>query len=58
MDDNLFDEDDALDHIIYEDCEKSEKGGNGPGCLGILFGLMLLPSTGFVIWKTIQTVKI
>ncbi|MEA3469793.1 MAG: hypothetical protein U9R57_16435 [Thermodesulfobacteriota bacterium] len=58
MDDNLFDDDDALDYILYEDCEKNEKGSGGPGCLGILVGLMMLPSTAFVVWKIIQTVTI
>ncbi|MDW7774381.1 MAG: hypothetical protein SCH71_15960 [Desulfobulbaceae bacterium] len=42
---NIFDEDDALDYILYEKCEKEErgkKGGNG-GCLG-LFVLFLIPA--------------
>jgi hypothetical protein len=38
-DDNIFDEDDALDYIIYEEVEK-EVNSNDPksrsGCLGVM----------------------
>ena len=42
--DNIFDKDDALDFMIYDDCEKQgrqQKRGRG-GCLGLLI-LMLIP---------------
>jgi hypothetical protein len=42
--DNIFDKDDALDFIIYEEFEKRDrerKGGKG-GCFGIVV-LLLLP---------------
>ena len=65
MDDNIFDEDDALDYIIYEDCEKSvnstnstQGGGDGGGCLGIFVAMIVVPPTGFVLWKIIQTVTV
>lgn len=45
MDDNLFDEDDALDYILYEECEKETEEPNGKsGCAGMLV-LLLVPST-------------
>ncbi len=42
-DDNIFDEDDALDFIIHKEMEEdsADKQGKG-GCLGILF-LLLVP---------------
>lgn len=44
--DNIFDKDDALDYIMYEECEKDatrEQGGNGKGgCLGVLI-LLVVP---------------
>ncbi len=50
MDDNLFDEDDALDYILYEECEKKDnRPGNGKsGCLGLLM-LIVLPLAGLLI---------
>lgn len=52
--DNIFDDDDALDFILYEELEKQgqeRKGGKG-GCLGI-FVLLLLPAASvmFLSWK-------
>ncbi|MBU0662938.1 MAG: hypothetical protein KJ990_00180 [Proteobacteria bacterium] len=52
--DNIFDKDDALDFIIYEELEKRDqerKGGKG-GCFGIIV-LLLLPvaSIVFLSWK-------
>lgn len=42
FDDNIFDEDDALDYIIYEEAEKEV---NNPysrsGCLGMLLVLVI-----------------
>jgi len=65
MDDNIFDDDDALDYIIYEDCEKSvnstnsaQGGGDGGGCLGIFAAMIVVPPAGFVLWKIIQTVTV
>lgn len=42
--DNIFDKDDALDFIIYDDLEKQNRGqkGNKGGCLSIVV-LLLLP---------------
>ena len=34
--DNLFDDDDALDYILYEECERDAKKNNGSGCLGMI----------------------
>ncbi len=52
--DNIFDDDDALDFIIYEELEKQgqeRKGGKG-GCLGIVV-LLLLPMASVILlnWK-------
>ena len=51
---NIFDDDDVVDFMIYDECEKrdrGQKGGKG-GCLGI-FVLMLLPAASmmFLSWK-------
>jgi hypothetical protein len=51
---NIFDKDDALDFIIYDELEKQDrerKGGKG-GCLGMVV-LMLLPvaSVMLLCWK-------
>jgi len=43
---NLFDDDDALDYILYEECEKTDKKNGGSGCLGVL-GVLLLPVAAF-----------
>lgn len=42
--DNIFDQDDALDFIIYEELEKHNRkqDGNRGGCLGLLI-LMFIP---------------
>jgi hypothetical protein len=51
--DNIFDDDPALDFIIYEELEKQNQGqksGNG-GCLGGVV-LMLLPvACAVFFWK-------
>lgn len=52
--DNIFDEDDALDFIIYEELEKQNnepKNGKG-GCLGTIL-LLLVPAASmiFINWK-------
>lgn len=53
MDDNLFDEDDALDYILYEECEKEVKNSNGKsGCAGVLV-LFIVPSAVFVLARCI-----
>jgi len=31
--DNIFDEDDAFDCMMFREAEKEEKGGSGGGCL-------------------------
>lgn len=53
MDDNLFDEDDALDYVLYEECEKESKNSNRKsGCAGMLV-LMLVPSAVVVLVRFI-----
>ena len=49
-DDNLFDEDDALDYIIYEEVEKEvgQKSGKS-GCLG----LFVVPALFFPLFQVI-----
>lgn len=52
--DNIFDEDDALDFIIYKELERQDQGrkdGKG-GCLGIVV-LLLLPMASVILlsWK-------
>ncbi len=44
-DDNLFDDDDALDYTLYEEANKETSGG-GKGCLGMIV-LLILPVTYF-----------
>jgi hypothetical protein len=44
-DNNLFDEDDALDYILYEEVNKETSDG-GKGCLGMII-LLILPLAGF-----------
>jgi hypothetical protein len=55
-DDNIFDEDDALDYIIYEDLEKEQperQGDNGKGgCLGLLI-LLIFPPAAVLFWQII-----
>lgn len=43
-DDNLFDDDDALDYIIYEEARK-ETSKRGKGCFGMIV-LLILPLIG------------
>lgn len=52
MDDNLFDEDDALDYVLYEECEKEvKKNGGNSGCLGMLVFMLITPVTGLLSWR-------
>jgi len=49
-DDNIFDEDDALDYILYEEHSKGPKNtNNGSGCLSVLI-LVAVPLTGCLCW--------
>jgi hypothetical protein len=49
MDDNLFDEDNALDYIIYEDCNNNDtKHNNRTGCLST-FILLFIPLASVTI---------
>lgn len=43
-DDNIFDEDDALDHIICEEVEKEVNPQTKTGCLGVLL-VVIIPVT-------------
>lgn len=53
-DDNIFDDDDALDYIIYEEMNKQSQGNqNKPGkagCLGAV-AVVILPATviGYIV---------
>jgi len=40
-DNNLFDDDDALDYILYEEANK-ETGDGGKGCFGVVV-LLIIP---------------
>ena len=41
-DDNIFDGDDALDYIMYEEVEKEvNNAGGGSGCLGVVLILVV-----------------
>lgn len=53
MDDNLFDENDDLDYVLYEECEKEPKNSNGKsGCAGVLV-LLIVPSAVFLLVRFI-----
>ena len=43
-DDNIFDEDDALDYIIYDEIDKREQGANKSGCLTFII-VLFIPTT-------------
>ena len=48
--DNIFSDDDVVDFLIYDECEKQgggQKRGKG-GCLGVVL-LLLLPAVGTII---------
>ena len=52
FDDNIFDEDDALDYVLYEDSEKNgHRPQSGVGCLGIL-AVLILPASAFLKYAT------
>jgi hypothetical protein len=54
MDDNLFDENDALDYVLFEECEKETKKNGGNSCyLGKLVCLLIMPVTGLLVWRCI-----
>lgn len=51
MDDNIFDDDEALDYIIYEDCEKKDtRQNNAGGCLSTIL-ILLIPLASIAIAK-------
>ncbi len=55
-DDNIFDEDDALDYIIYDELSQEEKNKNNSGCLSLLIALTIpVGSIGFWFVKYITT---
>ncbi len=43
LDDNIFDDDDALDYILYEDSERDVHERKGSGCLGMVLLLLFIP---------------
>ena len=53
--DNTFDDDDALDFIIFKELEKhgQERKGGKSGCLGIVVIMLLLPAASLMLlsWK-------
>ncbi len=55
MDNNLFDDDDALDYLLYTEEDKAHRDGsdnnNRGGCLGIVVLLVLLPAAWRIIWR-------
>ncbi len=54
MDDNLFDDDDALDFILYEECEKEVNDPeNKGGCFGTIIFLLISPMAGLLFLKWI-----
>jgi len=48
-DDNIFDEDDALDYIIYDELSQEEKNKNSSGCLSVLIAI-IIPAGSVVFW--------
>ncbi len=40
---NIFD-DDALDYILYEECERDAKKNSGAGCLGMIMAMIFVPT--------------
>lgn len=49
-DNNIFDKDDALDYVIYEDINKKKRDGSGNGgCLGIVI-LLIFPVAWGVLY--------
>lgn len=40
-DDNLFDDDDALDYIIYEDVSNENSKNNKGGCLAVFIAFLI-----------------
>ncbi|MDD4274086.1 MAG: hypothetical protein PHG14_10215 [Desulfobacter postgatei] len=52
-DENLFDEDDALDFVLYEEAEKELKDPKSSGgCLSVLIFFLVIP-TGFLYFGII-----
>lgn len=44
-DENLFDEDDALDFVLYEEAEKGrENPKNSGGCLSVIIFFLVVPA--------------
>lgn len=49
-DENLFDEDDALDFLLYEEAEKDLNKSNQPGgCLSVVILFLVIPAGLFCI---------
>ena len=48
--DDFFDEDEALDYIIYEDLEKENKPQNPGGCFSVIFIALVMPIGAFYFW--------
>jgi len=48
-DDNIFDDDDALDFVMYEEANKDKSGkSEKKGCFGLLI-LLIIPAAGYWI---------
>ncbi len=57
-DDNIFDEDDALDYIMYEEVSKNTQRGNNKstgGCLSLLI-LLTIPVSSIAFWLFTYTI--
>lgn len=53
---NIFDDDDALDYILYEECERDAKKNSGAGCLGMIVVMVFVSAVaGFVLARTFIT---
>ncbi len=48
-DDNIFDNDDALDYIIYADVADDNSGNKKSGCLALLI-VLLVPMSLLKLW--------
>ncbi len=52
-DDGLFDEDPALDYILYEEVTKEDQsGGEGGGCLSVI-AILVLPFVMGGAWMVV-----
>ncbi|MFW8601482.1 hypothetical protein ACOHYD_08370 [Desulfobacterota bacterium M19] len=48
-DDNIFDKDDALDYIIYDELSQKDKNKKNGGCLSVLIAFTI-PAGSIILW--------